>query len=420
MTQKRQSDADPHIAFMGDPLAKWGGAVDFLCFCVSALTSVIPGTSFLVLLPGKRTAWQTLRHWASPLKRWAKIALGKSIFNGHPPTREDLKRAMSSAGASIDTVDYWNSALGLAAAMRQCNAKVLLFCAESLGASFPLPWVGYIADLQHKRLPHWFSEKECGVRDKMFTKVLMDAKVVIVNSRDVIRDIEEFYPQYAAKLIALPFSPPAKSELFSNPADPQHRATYKLPRHYFLISNQFTIHKSHETAFKALQLVRDAGHDAHIVCTGDMYDYRWPEHSASLKALIENNGMSKYIRFLGYIPKDDQLAIMRGAVAVVQPTLFEGGPGGGAIYDAVSSGTPSIVSDIGVNLEIDLGVVRFFKAGSPEDLAEKMAAAMVNPPPRPSKDETLMHLTKRQQELGSVLLDASRIAVSEHKLARKV
>ena len=130
--------------------------------------------------------------------------------------------------------------------------------------------------------------------------------------------------------------------------------------------------------------------------------------------------MSDYIRFLGYIPKDDQLAIMRGAVAVVQPTLFEGGPGGGAVYDAVSSGTPSIVSDIVVNLEIDLGVVRFFKAGSPKDLAEKMADAMVNPPIRPSKSETLMQLTKRQQELGRVLLDASRLAIREHKLARKV
>ena len=420
MTQERQNDVYPHIAFMGDPLAKWGGGIDFLCFCISALTSVIPETIFLVLLPGKRTAWQTLRHLASPLKRWVKVALGKSIFHGQPPSREDLKRATSSVGASIDIVDYRNSVSGLASAMLQCDAEVLLFCAESLGVSFPLPWVGYIADLQHKRLPDWFSEKECGERDKIFNKVLMDAKVVIVNSRDVIRDIKEFYPQYTAELIALPFSPPAKSELFSSPADTQRRATYKLPQHYFLISNQFTIHKSHETAFKALRLIRDAGHDVHIVCTGDMYDYRWPEHSKSLRVLIEDNGMSDYIRFLGYIPKDDQLAIMRGAVAVVQPTLFEGGPGGGAVYDAVSSGTPSIVSDIVVNLEIDLGVVRFFKAGSPKDLAEKMADAMVNPPIRPSKSETLMQLTKRQQELGRVLLDAARLAIREHKLVRKV
>ncbi len=77
------------------------------------------------------------------------------------------------------------------------------------------------------------------------------------------------------------------------------------------------------------------------------------------------------------------------------------------MYDAVSTGTPCIVSDIAVNREIDIGVVRFFAAGSAEDLAAKMIEMMDNPSQMPSKEETFMQLTVRQQELGGLLLDIS-------------
>jgi glycosyltransferase involved in cell wall biosynthesis len=289
--------------------------------------------------------------------------------------------------------------------MRRSDAGVLLFCAKSLGWSFPLPWAGYIADLQHKRLPHWFSEKMMAERDRIFTQLLADSPVVIVNSKAVVHDIQEFYPGYKSKLVALPFCPTARLDLFGTAADPEMRAPYQLPPRYFLISNQFTVHKSHETAFKALRLVRDAGYDVQIVCTGDMYDHRWPEHCDNLRALIEKQQLSEHIRFLGFIPKNDQLAIMRGSIAVIQPTLFEGGPGGGAIYDAVSTGTPCIVSDIPVNLEIDIGAPRFFAAGSAEDLAEKMIGMLVDPSPMPDKEETFAKLVARQKEFGGLLLD---------------
>jgi glycosyltransferase involved in cell wall biosynthesis len=66
----------------------------------------------------------------------------------------------------------------------------------------------------------------------------------------------------------------------------------------------------------------------------------------------------------------------------VQPTLFEGGPGGGATFDAVALGIPSLLSDIPVNLEISDPLVRFFKTSNAESLAEKMMEIPANPPIR--------------------------------------
>ena len=345
-------------------------------------------------------------------KNWLKTLAGLEANPLPAISRDELIDTLTGSGFRIEVIDYRDTASGLASAMRRCGAEALFPCANSLGRAFPLPWIGYVPDLQHKRLPYWFSEKERRARDKVFSRILTEAPAVVVNSAAVVKDIEEFYPNQKSRLFALPFCPPANLTQFSNSSGSEVRAAYHLPERYFMVSNQFWIHKSHETVFMALRQIRDAGHDVGLVCTGKTFDYRWPEHFNNLKGIIEKNNLRDYVHILGVVPKRDQLAIMRESLAVVQPTLFEGGPGGGAVYDAVSINKPSIVSDIPVNREIDIGVVRFFAAGSAEDLAAKMADILVTPPRMPSREETLTRLTMRQQELGSFLLDISTMLAS--------
>jgi glycosyltransferase involved in cell wall biosynthesis len=67
----------------------------------------------------------------------------------------------------------------------------------------------------------------------------------------------------------------------------------------------------------------------------------------------------------------------------MQPTLYEGGPGGGATFEAIGMGTPAVVSDIPVNREIDQGGVHFFRAGDAIDLAEKALPILVARAGRP-------------------------------------
>jgi len=331
----------------------------------------------------------------------------------------ELIDELTASGAQIEIVNYRDTISSLASAMFRCHGEALLPCEHSLGPSFPLPWIGHIPDLQHKRLPQFFSERECLGRDRMHSKILAEASVVIVNSAAVVRDIKEFHPHHKARLVALPFCPvPNLVQNFAASAS-QVRGTYGLPSRYFMVSNQFWIHKSHKTALLALLRLREDGHDVHLVCTGNTYDYRWPKYFNDLKDLIEKHGLRDYVRILGVVPKADQLAIMHESIAVIQPTLFEGRPGGGAVYDAISLGTPSIVSDIPVNREINMGNVLFFTAGSVENLAEKMATMLVNPPQRLSNEQTFAQLAARQQEIGRILLDVARMAGAYHPVERR-
>jgi glycosyltransferase involved in cell wall biosynthesis len=317
-----------------------------------------------------------------------------------------LTNALKSSGARIKIV-YYDSPSDLPNAMRLCRTESLFPCQCSLGRSFPYPWIGYIPDLQHKHFPQWFSEVESSARNEQFSRILAETPAVVVNAAAVVRDIEEFYPNTRAKVFSLPYCPLGNQPEFNAAERLAVRKAYGLPKRYFIVSNQFWIHKSHETAFRALRLVRDAGHDVGLVCTGATTDYRWPEYFENLRAIIEGIELRDHVQIVGLVPKSDQLTMMCESVAVIQPTLFEGGPGGGSVYDATSLNKACIVSDIPVNKEIDIGVVRFFAAGSAEDLAMKLIGMLENPPEMPRHDDLAARLRIRRLEFARVLAEAA-------------
>jgi glycosyltransferase involved in cell wall biosynthesis len=397
--------ARPRIAFLGAGFIEWTGGLDFLRLCIVGIDSVLRGVTWPVLVPDSTLGQRALAS-AVTTKRRLFSAASASATAAPSVSNDHLHDAIATTSCNIDTQGYHGSRRGLSRALRNLDVQVVLPSMTSLGPNFPQRWIGYIGDLQHKRLPGNFSPIECRERDKSFTSLLADAPALIVNSRSVVRDIEEFYPHRKATLFSLPFCPPASAVPLVDIGEEALRP-YALPEKFFVISNQFWIHKSHQTAFDALRLMRDAGFgDVHILCTGNLHDYRSPGYVDRLKDGIARDGLTDRIHFLGIIPKQHQLELMRRSVAVLQPTLFEGGPGGGALYDAVSTSTPVILSDIDVNREADLGVVEFFRAGSAADLADKMVAVMRTPPQRLSAEATLVMLRQRQKQLGEVLLQA--------------
>ena len=123
---------------------------------------------------------------------------------------------------------------------------------------------------------------------------------------------------------------------------------------------------------------------------------------------LERDGVTNRVHILGLIPKNDQIALLRGAIGLLQPTLNEGGPGGGSVYDSVALGISSIVSDIAVNREIQgEETVSFFRAQDPASLLAAMTALMQAPPRIQFSSSELLHQGKKRRErCGNMLLDA--------------
>jgi len=394
----------------------WGGGIDLLRNIANALSVKAksePINLFLLLPVENRIE-----------SRSDIVKIGKGIirdlvkfkfrnFKERPLYDASMLDFFGHIDGNIEIVFHNDTKAGLCQCLRKIDADVVLPVHDCLDSSFPLPWLGYLYDFQHKYHPEFFDIDTCRHRDIFFGSILNMARGVLVNARSVEKDISNFYPGNHCRIFSMPFAPTPVTAWFEEPEEEKLR-TFSLPDRYFIISNQFWIHKSHGTAFEAIAiLLHKMGLHVHLVCTGKTEDHRFPDYFIELQAKIAAWGVGDRIHFLGHIPKRDQIQILKKSIAVIQPTLFEGGPGGGSVYDAVALGVPVIMSDIPVNREITDETVRFFLAGSAEDLANKMAELISDRLVRPSLNELIVRGRERAEQLGDTLLTSIEYVMQE-------
>ena len=395
------------VGILGEGFVQWGGGLDFLRTIVTSLCATSQPLELHFLAPGTGPR-ASLQRADQRLRGVAKKLLGRPTAPSYAPSRADIRRAIASFDVPVEVHDIDIGPAALRRQARHLGLDVLLPSFTPLPFDTELPWLGYVYDFQHRHLPHFFSERDRAKRDQDFATMLGSARAVIVNARAVARDIATFHPGSRARVFALPFSTAPSSSWL--PADEDVTGRYGITGRYFIVCNQFWQHKDHATAFAAFaRIAHDAGNgDLHLVCTGATSDYRSAGHFDTLMATVRAAGIEARVHALGLIPKRDQVALLKGAMALVQPTLSEGGPGGGAVYDAVAVGVPSIVSDIPVNLEIDNEpLVSFFKAQDPESLAAALQARAEAPAqPRSTAQELVAQGQARRARCGKVLLEA--------------
>ncbi|MBR1857949.1 MAG: hypothetical protein IJ797_00435, partial [Selenomonadaceae bacterium] len=187
--------------------------------------------------------------------------------------------------------------------MKVKNIDIVFPSGKPLGNIFPFPWVGYICDLQHKHFPQNFSSDECRDRDNLFYNELKDSDSLIVTSEDVKNGLRKYYPEIydENKIYATPVFHTLREEWLH--LENISLDKYNLPEKYFLISNQFWLHKDHKTACEALAILHNNNpsmKDIHIVCTGVMYDYRDPnsKHIKDLMSKIKELHIEDKVHFL--------------------------------------------------------------------------------------------------------------------------
>lgn len=358
------------VALRGDGFASWGGGIHFLRIVADALTADASDRYQVCVLNPKLD----LRATAQILSKASRNLLtAPAVLRNEFHARSGASKNVAREFCGLPDVSVVASGSGprkLARLVRRLEVQALLPTLKPLEADFPVPWVGYLYDFQHKYLPQLFNEEAVRERDSSFSSMLFQARCVIVNAKAVERDARTFFPDSRCEIVSLPFSAAPRPEWFED--QPGVLQSYGLQKPYFLISNQFWLHKDHSTAFEAFRIFSTRDRECDLVCTGATTDPRDPAYFSRLMSKLDRDGTRQRTHVLGMIPKRHQIEIMKHAVAVIQPTLFEGGPGGGAVFDAVSLGKRAIVSDIPVNLELAEEAVIFFKAGDPKQLCGVM------------------------------------------------
>ena len=135
------------------------------------------------------------------------------------------------------------------------------------------------------------------------------------------------------------------------------------------MAKQFWQHKNHKIVIEALSILKGKGYDnIVVVCTGLTKDYRNQHYFDDLMSEIHSDNIENNIKILGMIPREEQLQLMKGALAVVQPSLFEGW--GTVVEDAKTLQKRIVLSDIDVHKEQANADCVFFGRNNARQLAD--------------------------------------------------
>lgn len=214
--------------------------------------------------------------------------------------------------------------------------------------------VCWIPDFQHKYYPEYFSKEELEYRDKKYNSYIGNDLGIVFSSNNSLKDFKKFYSSEMKNVYVVPFVSfiePIIRELSIEEED-RILAKYGLyEKKYTCIMNQFWQHKNHKIVFEAIDYLVSSHdeNDLDFVFTGKMEDYRKPEYIEYIKSFLKNPSISSRIKLLGYINRKEQIAIMKNAEFILQPSLFEGW--GTVVEDAKVLDKTIILSDIPVHNE---------------------------------------------------------------------
>lgn len=310
------------VAFVPISGTGWLGGTNYFYNLISALTSI-----------------------ANP--RIVPLVISRQSFCGAEPLFWPGMQRYSLPWFSRMTREHFGMPqVGLERFLYRNSIHVISHFSANLGPNRHVGHVGWIPDFQHEHLPHLFDAKQVKTRRSAHAQIAQHADLVILSSHHAQRDFARFFPQFSTKARVLQFV----SALRHTDVNLTSVASrYQLPDRYVLLPNQLWKHKNHLLVVEALGKLRQQGVDITVVCTGNKVDPGHPGHAETLLERARVLLVDDRFRLLGIIPAEDLQALMHGAMAVLNPSRFEGWST--SVEEAKSLGKLVILSDIPVHRE---------------------------------------------------------------------
>lgn len=275
----------------------------------------------------------------------------------------------------------------------------------SLGQDSRIPSIGWIPDFQHFYLPEFYQGDEINRRMTENRDVCTACNIVLLSSYDAQKDMKKFFPEFAAKAKVLQFvANVAFDETRTGSESLQKK--YGFKGKYFLVANQFWAHKNHMVIIEALHELHKSGREVLVLATGSTHDHRQPEFFQTIMNRANELNVGDYFKVLGIVPREDLMGLMHDAVALINPSLFEGWNSG--VEEAKSLGKSIVLSDIAVHQEQAPPEALFFPPSDAHALAEAMSE--INSGNDPVRNSEMMMrareaLPRRRQDFARAYQD---------------
>jgi glycosyltransferase involved in cell wall biosynthesis len=265
---------------------------------------------------------------------------------------------------------HWRRRSALDRAVGAAGADVVWF----LGAGVHVtdhPFVTVVWDLQHRATP-WFPEMSAGGlwdrRERAHDWFLKRAAMVVAGTEAGRAELERYYQLPSERVVLLPHPTPRFS-LEAGPAAPRAGELEHLVirRPFYLYPAQFWPHKNHVNLVRGFaQLVHRHGVDSELVLVGSDKGNR-----SHVAAEASAAGVADRIRYLGFVPRQDLIALYRNAVALAYVSWC--GPENLPPLEAFAVGCPVVAARVpGAAEQLDDAAILIDPA-DPADIAAGLA-----------------------------------------------
>ncbi len=241
--------------------------------------------------------------------------------------------------------------------------------------------INWVPDYQHYHYPEYFTESDLEEHRRTDIMTIDTGYPLVLSSQSCLDDFRRYVSKTKENVYVVPFVSYIEKEVRDLSDDYVAEICAKFgtePRKYIMVANQFWQHKNHTIVFEAIKRLPDiqsngssvAADDIRFIFTGEVSDYRSDEYADTIRAYLNAPGISGRCVCTGFIDRKEQLALMRGARFLIQPSLFEGW--GTVLEDAKVLDKRVLLSDIPVHREQMNEECTLFDPHDADELARKI------------------------------------------------
>ena len=238
--------------------------------------------------------------------------------------------------------------------------------------------IEWLVDFNNRTFPDFYEDGGNAMQEYQAALTKTNAKIVL-SSNTLLGELKQYYPDYKNDVKILRFACSLPS--LSNISEVAIKQKHKIEGEYFMSPNQFWEHKNQMVVLKAIHSIKQKQPDLKfkVLFTGSLAVSRGKGlYADKLKEAIESFGVANYVKFLGVLDRKEQLVLMKGSVALVQPSLYEGWST--LVEEAKALNKFIILSDLPVHREQINNNCHFFSPMDSNALAQSIVNCIENKP----------------------------------------
>jgi glycosyltransferase involved in cell wall biosynthesis len=237
--------------------------------------------------------------------------------------------------------------------------------------------VHWLVDFNNRAFPEHYGDKGSNML-KIQQKITSTPDRVVLSSNALFDELKQYYPNYKCdvKLLRFASSLPQLNE--ADIAAVKH--TYNINVPYLMSPNQLWEHKNQGLVLDALSIIKQTHPNLNfkILFSGSLEVNRGKGHYIdTLLNKVKEYDLNNYITFLGVLDRREQLLLMKGSTALLQPSLYEGWST--LVEEAKALNKFIILSDLPVHREQININVDFFNPHNAQQLADKIISQLKQP-----------------------------------------